>query len=220
MRWLDLAALPAPAEILPWSGLEHGARRGRALSAACSVQRTAIVAVARGAGRDGARPGFRRLVEPARERRADRRRGRRREDATAGARDPRAPRGRAGVRPGHLPRRLPHVAARAPAPRRPGRLGAPRSTRCAARANGFGPLRGFRRLDLRFFGADVAPPTQVYDAALRAEARRDRGRRQHPAPRGVDRAARAARPRSSRAGPATCSTARRPRRRSCARWRA
>ena len=35
--------------------------------------------------------------------------------------------------------------------------------------NGFGPLRGFRRLDLRFFGADVAPPTQVYDAALRAK---------------------------------------------------
>jgi vancomycin resistance protein YoaR len=32
--------------------------------------------------------------------------------------------------------------------------------------NGFGPLRGFRRLDLRFFGADIAPPTQVYDAAL------------------------------------------------------
>jgi vancomycin resistance protein YoaR len=35
--------------------------------------------------------------------------------------------------------------------------------------NGFGPLRGFRRLDLRFFGADVAPPTQVYDAALEAK---------------------------------------------------
>jgi vancomycin resistance protein YoaR len=35
--------------------------------------------------------------------------------------------------------------------------------------NGFGPLRGFRRLDMRFFGADVAPPTQVYDAALRAK---------------------------------------------------
>src|SRR5437660_3213068 len=32
---------------------------------------------------------------------------------------------------------------------------------------GFGPLRGFRRLDMRFFGADVAPPTQVYDAGLR-----------------------------------------------------
>jgi len=35
--------------------------------------------------------------------------------------------------------------------------------------NGFGPLRGFRRLDLRFFGADVSPPTQVYDAALEAK---------------------------------------------------
>jgi vancomycin resistance protein YoaR len=35
--------------------------------------------------------------------------------------------------------------------------------------NGFGPLRGFRRLDLRFFGADVAPPTQVYGAALEAK---------------------------------------------------
>ncbi len=32
---------------------------------------------------------------------------------------------------------------------------------------GFGPVRGFRRLDLRFFGADVAPPTQVEDSALR-----------------------------------------------------
>jgi vancomycin resistance protein YoaR len=32
---------------------------------------------------------------------------------------------------------------------------------------GFGPLRGFKRLDMRFFGADVAPPTQVYDIALR-----------------------------------------------------
>jgi vancomycin resistance protein YoaR len=32
--------------------------------------------------------------------------------------------------------------------------------------DGFGPVRGFRRLDLRFFGADVAPRTQVEDAAL------------------------------------------------------
>jgi vancomycin resistance protein YoaR len=31
---------------------------------------------------------------------------------------------------------------------------------------GFGPVRGFRRLHTRFFGADVAPPTRVYDAAL------------------------------------------------------
>jgi vancomycin resistance protein YoaR len=34
---------------------------------------------------------------------------------------------------------------------------------------GFGPLRGFRRLDLRFFGADVAPPTQFDDAALQQQ---------------------------------------------------
>jgi vancomycin resistance protein YoaR len=32
---------------------------------------------------------------------------------------------------------------------------------------GFGPLRGFKRLDVRVFGADVAPQTQVYDTALR-----------------------------------------------------
>jgi len=31
---------------------------------------------------------------------------------------------------------------------------------------GFGPLRGFRRLDVRVFGADVAPTTSVYDTAL------------------------------------------------------
>jgi vancomycin resistance protein YoaR len=31
---------------------------------------------------------------------------------------------------------------------------------------GFAPLRGFRRLDMRFFGSDLAPPTQVYDTAL------------------------------------------------------
>jgi vancomycin resistance protein YoaR len=34
---------------------------------------------------------------------------------------------------------------------------------------GFGPLRGFRRLDVRVFGADVAPPTQVYAGALKIE---------------------------------------------------
>ena len=32
--------------------------------------------------------------------------------------------------------------------------------------DGFGPVRGFRRLDLRFFGTDVAPRTQVEAAAL------------------------------------------------------
>jgi vancomycin resistance protein YoaR len=35
------------------------------------------------------------------------------------------------------------------------------------KGEGFGPLRGFRRLDIRFFGADVAPATEVYAAALR-----------------------------------------------------
>jgi vancomycin resistance protein YoaR len=34
---------------------------------------------------------------------------------------------------------------------------------------GFGPLRGFRRIGVRVFGADVAPPTQVYNAALEYE---------------------------------------------------
>jgi vancomycin resistance protein YoaR len=37
------------------------------------------------------------------------------------------------------------------------------------RGEGFAPLRGFRRLDLRFFGADVAPPTEYYNAALQYE---------------------------------------------------
>ena len=31
---------------------------------------------------------------------------------------------------------------------------------------GFGPVRGFRRLQTRFFGSEIAPPVQVYDAAL------------------------------------------------------
>jgi vancomycin resistance protein YoaR len=31
---------------------------------------------------------------------------------------------------------------------------------------GFGPVRGFKRLHTRFFGADVAPPTRAYEAAL------------------------------------------------------
>jgi vancomycin resistance protein YoaR len=31
---------------------------------------------------------------------------------------------------------------------------------------GLGPLRGFRRIEVRVFGADVAPPTRVYNAAL------------------------------------------------------
>ena len=36
----------------------------------------------------------------------------------------------------------------------------------ASEGNGFGPVRGFRRLQTRFFGADIAPPVQAYAAAL------------------------------------------------------
>jgi vancomycin resistance protein YoaR len=40
------------------------------------------------------------------------------------------------------------------------------------RGEGFAPIRGFRRLDLRFFGADVAPPTEYYNAALQYQLQR------------------------------------------------
>jgi vancomycin resistance protein YoaR len=36
----------------------------------------------------------------------------------------------------------------------------------AREGEGFGPVRGFRRLQARFFGADVMPPVQAYAAAL------------------------------------------------------
>jgi vancomycin resistance protein YoaR len=36
----------------------------------------------------------------------------------------------------------------------------------AREGEGFGPIRGFRRLETRFFGAEIAPPVQVYAAAL------------------------------------------------------
>jgi vancomycin resistance protein YoaR len=36
----------------------------------------------------------------------------------------------------------------------------------ALEGKGFGPIRGFRRLETRFFGAEIAPPVQVYEAAL------------------------------------------------------
>jgi len=38
--------------------------------------------------------------------------------------------------------------------------------------SGFGPLRGFARLDVRIFGSDVTPQTQVYSGALDLELRR------------------------------------------------
>jgi vancomycin resistance protein YoaR len=36
----------------------------------------------------------------------------------------------------------------------------------ARQGGGAGPLRGFRRIEVRVFGADVEPPVRVYDAAL------------------------------------------------------
>jgi hypothetical protein len=38
--------------------------------------------------------------------------------------------------------------------------------------DGFGPFRGFRRIGVRVFGAQFAPPTRVYDAALAYELNR------------------------------------------------
>ena len=39
-------------------------------------------------------------------------------------------------------------------------------TAAAAQGGGFGPVRGFRRLRARFFGADSTPPVGAYDAAV------------------------------------------------------
>src|SRR4029453_9065874 len=36
----------------------------------------------------------------------------------------------------------------------------------AREGEGFGPVRGFKRLQARFFGAEVMPPVQAYAAAL------------------------------------------------------
>jgi vancomycin resistance protein YoaR len=40
------------------------------------------------------------------------------------------------------------------------------------RGDGFGPLRGFRRVGVRVFGAQIVPPTRAYEAALAFEVRR------------------------------------------------
>src|SRR5262249_15998475 len=38
--------------------------------------------------------------------------------------------------------------------------------------DGFGPLRGFRRIDVRVFGADIQPHVQIFDGALALQVRR------------------------------------------------
>ena len=52
----------------------------------------------------------------------------------------------------------------------------------AREGDGFGPVRGFRRLQTRFFGADISPPAQAYGAALDFKLGRSRGG-DRPAPR-------------------------------------
>jgi vancomycin resistance protein YoaR len=60
---------------------------------------------------------------------------------------------------------------------RPGNLGVEADWAAAAKlaerhGDGFGPLRGFRRLGVRVFGADVSPPTRVWKRALDYELTR------------------------------------------------
>jgi vancomycin resistance protein YoaR len=57
---------------------------------------------------------------------------------------------------------------------RPAQLGVHTDWNAAVEAarrqgGGFGPIRGFRRIGVRVFGADVTPPTTVYEAALNFE---------------------------------------------------
>ncbi len=46
--------------------------------------------------------------------------------------------------------------------------------------DGLGPLRGFRRIGVRFFGADVKPPTRVFESALQFEVGRIAATVDHP----------------------------------------
>jgi vancomycin resistance protein YoaR len=60
---------------------------------------------------------------------------------------------------------------------RPGNLGVEAEWAAAVKlaeqhGDGFGPLRGFRRLGVRVFGADVTPPTRVWERALNYELTR------------------------------------------------
>ena len=60
---------------------------------------------------------------------------------------------------------------------RPGNLGVEADWAAAVKlaerhGDGFGPFRGFRRLGVRVFGADVSPPTRVWERALDYELTR------------------------------------------------
>ena len=71
---------------------------------------------------------------------------------------------------------------------------------------GFGPFRGFRRIGVRVFGADVSPPTRVLERALDFEVGRHGEGRRPPAQRRGDRPARPAAGRRCPRAPARCST--------------
>jgi vancomycin resistance protein YoaR len=63
------------------------------------------------------------------------------------------------------------VAGGKPFPIRPVELGVEPDWKAAVtsaqrQGDGFGPLRGFKRLDVKVFGADVSPPTTVLNGAL------------------------------------------------------
>ena len=68
---------------------------------------------------------------------------------------------------------------------RPASLGVEADWRAAAQlaldqGDGVGPLRGFRRIGVRFFGAEVRPPTRVFEAALQYEVGRMAKAVDHP----------------------------------------
>ena len=129
---------------------------------------------------------------------ADRRRRRRRADEERGADAARAALRRASRTFRSCSRR----AARSIRSRR--RRSASRPTgstaieSAAREGEGFGPVRGFKRLQTRFFGSEIAPPVRVYKAALDFKLA-GLATRHRPEPRRGE--ARAARPRASRSCP-------------------
>ena len=96
--------------------------------------------------------------------------------------------------------------------------GAERSRRRRRAGDGFGPIRGYRRLHTRFFGAEILPRVGVSDAALDfALDAHGQGRRPAADERGARPARAPDRERAGRGGPATRSRGGRADRRPCAR---
>ena len=115
--------------------------------------------------RDRPRLRLRRLSGPAREQHAHRGRRRGRPDAGRRTAAPRPALGAARERPRGLHRRRPALPDHAAAAGRPGRLDAAVAN-AQRQGDGFGFVRGYRRLELELFPQDVVPPTKAYDAGL------------------------------------------------------